>query len=79
MLLVLLGCVREWLAAGTMFGVVVSRPVLPMACRHRRLIVLGVLCAVWRALAQKRKAYLTKERHATLWMCIPVKEADREQ
>ena len=31
LLLVLLGCIREWLAAGTVFGVAVSRPVLPMA------------------------------------------------
>ena len=63
LLLVLLGCVREWLAAGTMFGVVVSRPVLPMASMPAGgFIVLGVLCAVWRALAQKRKAYLTRRR-----------------
>ena len=62
LLLVLLGCVREWLAAGTMFGVVVSRPVLPMASMPAGgFIVLGVLCAVWRALAKKQKDYLTSE------------------
>ena len=79
LLLVLLGCVREWLAAGTMFGVVVSRPVLPMASMPAGgFIVLGVLCAVWRALAQKRKAYLTKEAR-NLVDVHSQKEADREQ
>ena len=78
LLLVLLGCVREWLAAGTMFGVVVSRPVLPMASMPAGgFIVLGVLCAVWRALAQKRKAYLTKEAR-NLVDVHSQKEADRE-
>ena len=79
LLLVLLGCVREWLAAGTMFGVAVSRPVLPMASMPAGgFIVLGVLCAVWRALAQKRKAYLTKEAR-NLVDVHSQKEADREQ
>ena len=79
LLLVLLGCIREWLAAGTMFGVVVSRPVLPMASMPAGgFIVLGVLCAVWRALAQKRKAYLTKEAR-NLVDVHSQKEADREQ
>ena len=79
LLLVLLSCVREWLAAGTMFGVVVSRPVLPMASMPAGgFIVLGVLCAVWRALAQKHKAYLTKEAR-NLVDVHSQKEADREQ
>ena len=79
LLLGLLGCVREWLAAGTMFGVVVSRPVLPMASMPAGgFIVLGVLCAVWRALAQKRKAYLTKEAR-NLVDVHSQKEADSEQ
>ena len=79
LLLVLLGCIREWLAAGTMFGVVVSRPVLPMASMPAGgFIVLGVLCAVWRALAQKRKAYLTKEAR-NLVDVHSQKEADRER
>ena len=78
LLLVLLGCIREWLAAGTMFGMVVSRPVLPMASMPAGgFIVLGVLCAVWRALAQKRKAYLTKEAR-NLVDVHSQKEADRE-
>ena len=79
LLLVLLGCVREWLAAGTVFGVAVSRPVLPMAGMPAGgFIVLGVLCAVWRALAARRRAYLTKEA-GNLVDVHSQKEADREQ
>ena len=78
LLLLLLGCVREWLSAGTVFGHVLSRPVLPMASMPAGgFIVLGVLCAVWRALAQKRKAYLTKEAR-NLVDVHSQKEADRE-
>ena len=62
LLLLLLGCVREWLSAGTVFGHVLSRPVLPMAGMPAGgFIVLGVLCAVWRTLAKKYKNYLTSE------------------
>ena len=62
LLLLLLGCVREWLSAGTVFGHVLSRPVLPMASMPAGgFIVLGVLCAVWRTLARKYKNYLTSE------------------
>ena len=62
LLLLLLGCVREWLSAGTVFGHVLSRPVLPMASMSAGgFIVLGVLCAVWRTLARKYKNYLTSE------------------
>ena len=62
LLLLLLGCVREWLSVGALFGHPVSRPVLPMAAMPAGgFIVLGVLCAVWRALAQKRRQYLTSE------------------
>ena len=62
LLLLLLGCVREWLSAGTVFGHVLSRPVLPMAGMPAGgFIVLGVLCAVWRTLARKYKNYLTSE------------------
>ena len=78
LLLVLLGCIREWLAAGTLFGMAVSRPVLPMAGMPAGgFIVLGVLCAVWRALAAKRRAYLTKEA-GNLVDVHSQKEADRE-
>ena len=80
LLLLLLGCVREWLAAGTVFGVAVGRrALLPMAGMPAGgFIVLGVLCAVWRALAQKRKAYLTKEAR-NLVDVHSQKEADRRQ
>ena len=79
LLLVLLGCIREWLAAGTMFGVVVSRPVLPMASMPAGgFIVLGVLCAVWRALAARRKAYLVREARSLVDVHAQ-KEADGEQ
>ena len=80
LLLLMLGCIREWLAAGTVFVVaVVRRPVLPMAGMPAGgFIVLGVLCAVWRALAQKRKAYLTKEAR-NLVDVHSQKEADRGQ
>ena len=62
LLLLLLGCVREWLSVGTVFGHVLSCPVLPMAGMPAGgFIVLGVLCAVWRTLAKKYKNYLTSE------------------
>ena len=79
-LLVLLGCVREWLALGTVFGTPVgSRAVLPMASMPAGgFIVLGVLCAVWRALASRRKAYLVREAHS-LADVHAQKEADGER
>ena len=80
LLLLLLGCIREWLAAGTVFGAAVGRrALLPMAGMPAGgFIVLGILCAVWRALAQKRKAYLTKEAR-NLVDVHSQKEADRGQ
>ena len=74
LLLLLLGCVREWLSAGTVFGTaVVPRATLPMASMPAGgFIVLGVLCAVWRALAQKRREYLEKEARSVL-------EVDRQK
>lgn len=62
LLLLFVGCLREWLAAGTLFGWAVSRPILPVAALPAGgFIVLGVLCAVWRALAENRRTYLEKE------------------
>ena len=63
LLLMLLGCVREWLALGTVVGTPVGqRAVLPMAGMPAGgFIVLGVLCAGWRTLAKKYKNYLTSE------------------
>ena len=71
LILFIVGCLREWLAlgsaAGTVFGVAVSRPVLPMAGMPAGgFIVLGVVCAVWRALARKHKEYLKTEARGTL-------------
>ena len=40
-------------------------------------IVLGILCAIWRAAAAKRKEYLKKEARDTLTVHYQ-KEADRE-
>ena len=79
-LLVLLGCVREWLALGTVFGTPVGqRAVLPMAGMPAGgFIVLGVLCAVWRALAARRKAYLVREARSLVDVHAQ-KEADGEQ
>ena len=79
LILFIVGCLREWLALGSVFGIQLSRSVLPMASMPAGgFIVLGVLCAVWRALAQKRKAYLTKEAR-NLVDVHSQKEADREQ
>lgn len=80
LLLVLLGCVREWLAAGTVFGTTVGRrALLPMAGMPAGgFIVLGVLCAVWRALAKKRREYLEKEARSVVAVDRQ-KEADSEQ
>ena len=80
LLLVLLGCVREWLSAGTVFGVAVGRrAVLPMAGMPAGgFIVLGVLCAVWRALASKRREYLVREARSVMDVDAQ-KEADGER
>ena len=80
LLLLVVGVVREWLSLGTVFGAPVGRwALLPLAKMPAGgFIVLGVLCAVWRALAQKRKAYLTKEAR-NLVDVHSQKEADREQ
>lgn len=78
LLLVVVGCLREWLAAGTMFGLAVSRPVLPVAgIPAGGFIVLGVLCAVWRAAADKRRAYLEKEAQDVL--AVHGQKEEREQ
>ena len=79
LLLLILGCVREWLAFGTVFGVELSRSILPMASMPAGgFIVLGVLCAVWRALAARRKAYLVREARSLVDVHAQ-KEADGEQ
>ena len=79
LLLLVMGCVREWLSLGTVFGTPVGRwALLPMARMPAGgFIVLGVLCAVWRALAAKRREYLQKEARDTLTVHYQ-KEAERE-
>ena len=75
LILLILGCLREWLALGSVFGVQLGRPVLPMAGMPAGgFIVLGVVCAVWRALARKQKEYLKTEARGTL-AAYPKKEA----
>ena len=75
LILLILGCLREWLALGSVFGVPLGRPVLPMAGMPAGgFIVLGVVCAVWRALARKQKEYLKTEARGTL-AAYPKKEA----
>ena len=67
LILLLLGCVREWLALGSVFGIPLSRSVLPMAGMPAGgFIVLGVVCAIWRALARKRQKYLKNEARGYL-------------
>lgn len=77
LILLLLGCVREWLAYGSVFGVTISRSILPMASMPAGgFIVLGVLCAVWRALARKQREYLKNEARGYLAV-HPNKEAEK--
>ena len=67
LLLMLLGCVREWLALGTVFGTPVGqRAVLPMAGMPAGgFIVLGVLCGVhWQPGARP----IWYGKRAALWM-----------
>ena len=79
LLLVVVGIVREWLSLGTVFGAPVGRwALLPLAKMPAGgFIVLGILCAIWRAAAAKRKEYLKKEARDTLTVHYQ-KEADRE-
>ena len=67
LILFLVGCLREWLALGTVFGVQLSRSVLPLAGMPAGgFVVLGVVCAVWRALARRQKEYLKTEARGCL-------------
>ena len=78
LILLLVGCVREFLAQGSIFGVALStRPALPMASMPAGgFIVLGVLCAVWRAVANWRKKDLKTE---AVNLIALQKEGEREQ
>ena len=79
LLLLVVGVLREWLSLGTVFGAPVGRwALLPLAKMPAGgFIVLGILCAIWRAAAAKRKEYLQKEARDTLTVHYQ-KEADRE-
>ena len=80
LLLLILGCVREWLAFGTVFGVELSRSILPMAGMPAGgFIVLGVVCAVWRALARKQREYLKNEAHGYLAVHPQSQESGKEE
>lgn len=77
LILLLVGCVREFLAQGSLFGVALStRPPLPMASMPAGgFIVLGVLCAVWRAMANWHKKDLKTE---AVNLIVLQKEGERE-
>ena len=79
LLLLVIGMVREWLSLGTVFGTPVGRwALLPLAKMPAGgFIVLGLLCAIWRAFAAKHKEYLQKEARDTLTVHYQ-KEVDRE-
>ena len=79
LLLLVVGIVREWLSLGTVFGAPVGRwALLPLAKMPAGgFIVLGILCAIWRAAAAKRKEYLKKEARDTLTVHYQ-KEGNRE-
>ncbi len=61
--LLLLGCGRELLSAGTVFGhTVTQRVLLPMASLPAGgFILLGILCAVWRGAVAAYKHHVTME------------------
>jgi electron transport complex protein RnfE len=63
LVLLILGCVREAMASGTVFGyALASQGCLPMASMPAGgFILLGVLCAVWRTLARHYKRFLINE------------------
>ena len=79
LLLLVIGMVREWLSLGTVFGAPVGRwALLPLAKMPAGgFIVLGILCAIWRAAAAKRREFLKKEAQDTLTVHYQ-KEVDRE-
>ena len=62
--LLLVGCIREWLSTGAVFGVAVTANtiLMPLASMPAGgFILLGVTSAVWRALAARYRAFLTNE------------------
>lgn len=63
LVVLLLGCLREFLTAGTVFGhSLVRGAVLPMASMPAGgFILLGVLCAGWRACVRRYKQFIVTE------------------
>lgn len=62
LVLLVLGCLRELLAAGTVFGYGGGGGVLPMASMPAGgFILLGVLCAGWRACVRRYKQFIVTE------------------
>ncbi len=79
LLLLILGCLREWLAQGTVFGTSIGMPVLPVASMPAGgFIILGVLCAVWRAFAKAWTNHLKKDAN-DIMAVRHQKEANHEQ
>ena len=67
--LLLVGCIREWLSTGAVFGVAVTANtiLMPLASMPAGgFILLGVISAVWRALAARYRAFLTNEAHSQI-------------
>ena len=80
LILFIVGCLREWLALGSVFGIQLSRSVLPMASMPAGgFIVLGVVCAVWRALARKQREYLKNEARGYLAVHPQSQESGKEE
>lgn len=78
--LLVVGCLREWLAAGTVFGFALSQNILPLPMASMPaggFILLGVVSAIWRALAAWYKAFLTNEARNQV-IVNHQKEASRE-
>ena len=65
LMLLLIGCLRELLAAGTLFGTQVPR--VPADLLHLAslpaggFLLLGVVCAVWRSAVNRYKKYVNME------------------
>ena len=78
-MLLLVGCVRELLAYGTVFGFQAAdfAPLPVAALPAGGFILLGVLCAVWRALVRKYKDFLVAEARNQV-LANHQKEANRE-
>lgn len=68
LILMLMGCLRELLAAGTLFGRPVSNVhLLPVASLPAGgFILVGVLCAIWRGAVRAYKNYVHREANRTV-------------